>query len=163
MDSPFQDSAASRPTNLVRESVGTPALLWKSVEHRRAERRARESVSPWNDGVSTPEGSPVEKCRASASRPASNSRPGETGSTSSRRACERAFRRRTVARVKSVSTSRAGDIGADQRWTMTTVPLPCSMFTECHPSGMPGSVKRKTRRASIGARLMHPWLRCMPK
>ena len=54
---------------------------------------------------------------------------------------------------------------ARHSWTITVVPSPMSspVLMACQPSGMAGSVQRKRRCPSMGDRLMHPWLRGVPK
>jgi hypothetical protein len=78
-----------------------------------------------------------------------------------------ALRLREVQSMPSRNESTRGKVEVDRTaryWcTMTTVPLLGSIWMPCHPSGTGGSVKRNTRIASIGARLMQPWLRGMPK
>src|SRR5262249_35861939 len=44
-----------------------------------------------------------------------------------------------------------------QGWMKTTVPVR-GRATECHPMGSCGSVHQKSRRASSGDKLTHPWL-----
>ena len=50
---------------------------------------------------------------------------------------------------------------ARQGWTNTTVPV-SARATPCHPGGICGSVQKKSRRASSGARLTQPWLLGVP-
>jgi len=47
-------------------------------------------------------------------------------------------------------------VSAGYGCTMTTVPLLGSIWIPCHPSRTGGAVKRNTRIASMGARLMQP-------
>lgn len=70
---------------------------------------------------------------------------------------------RKSGRAKSHrARKRPLDGRALQRRTMTIVPLPGSTFVPCHPAGTLGSENRNKRIASIGERLMQPWLRGRP-
>lgn len=77
--------------------------------------------------------------------------------------CDRARLERAKISALRVRSDSLRVLSCAHRWMTTTVPFPVSSNVPCHPSGIGGSVKRKMRSASIGARLMHPWLRARPK